>query len=73
MATHWVGEAADRASRLHALNARVRQLAVAFGPDADFVCECGCFELVRLTIEEYDALNGAPVYCDGHPRRSLAA
>ena len=61
-----------RASRMHAVNKRIRELAAAFNPDADYICECGCFEFVRLTIEQYDALSGAPVYRDGHPLRPAA-
>jgi hypothetical protein len=31
-----------------------------------FFCECGCFEPGELTIAEYDALEGEPIYLDGH-------
>ena len=63
---------AQPVSRLHAVNKRVRELAAGVNPDADFICECGCFQFVRLTIEEYDALNGALVYSDGHPPKPAA-
>jgi hypothetical protein len=65
------GQAADSASHLHAVNQRIRELA-ALSPDADFVCECGCFQFVRFTIERYDALDDGPVYVDGHPLRPAA-
>jgi hypothetical protein len=57
----------NRTRGAHRVNTRVRTLAPRFNPEADFICECGCSQLVRLSIEEYDALEGAPVYGDGHP------
>ncbi len=29
-----------------------------------FTCECGCFELVRMTVAAFDAAGGA--WLDGH-------
>ena len=50
------------------MNQRLRALVVErpAAPGADprvaFACECGCLAPVRLTIEEYDALEGRPVF-----------
>jgi hypothetical protein len=58
------------ASHLHAVNERIRELSQTFSSGAhaaDFVCECGCSQFVRLSFERYDALRGAPVYVGGHP------
>ena len=65
-------EAADHASRLRSVNKRVRVPAADYSPDTDFICECGCFQFVRISNEEYDALNGALVYSDGHPPKPAA-
>jgi hypothetical protein len=51
------------------VNERIRELARRFEAGRElpvaFLCECGCFTFVPLTIDEYDALDGpvsAPVH-----------
>ena len=48
-----------RSLLVHELNERIRQIAGETGDDVypyTFVCECGCWREVRLTLPEYDAL-----------------
>jgi hypothetical protein len=63
--------AAERAEPARKLNMQVRKIIERLPHDddysLDFFCECGCCEPVRLTIAEYDALEGKPAYLAGHP------
>jgi hypothetical protein len=59
----------DAAEVAREVNARIRELAelYALGQELPlaFLCECGCFTLVPLTIAEYDGRAGpvaAPVH-----------
>ncbi len=62
--------AAERSETVRKLNTQLRKLIKWLPHDRDypynFYCECGCCEPVQLTIEEYDALAGRPVYLAGH-------
>lgn len=53
------------------LNTRVREIIERLPHQSDysleFFCECGCCEPVKLTIGQYDALGGKPVYRAGDP------
>jgi hypothetical protein len=61
---------AERTAPASAANAQIRQVVERLPHDAgyslQFFCECGCGEPVLLTIAEYDALVGGPVYRNGH-------
>jgi hypothetical protein len=63
--------AGQRSEAVRKLNTQVRNviewLPHGEGTSLDFFCECGCCEPVELTIAEYDALDGEPVYRAGHP------
>jgi hypothetical protein len=42
------------------LNERIREIAAENGDDVypyTFVCECGCWSEIRLTLPEYDAID----------------
>jgi hypothetical protein len=62
---------AEPAELVRKLNTRVREVIELLPHDGnyllDFYCECGCCDSVRLTIAEYDALKGKPVFRAGHP------
>ena len=62
---------ADRAAR--AVNLRITQIACEArdGWHFDFLCECGCFGKVRLTVEEY--LSRGEAHLPGHRERPVAA
>ena len=53
------------------LNTRIREVGERLVDQddypLDFFCACGCWQTVRLTMAEYDALGAAPVYRPGHP------
>jgi hypothetical protein len=58
---------------VHKLNVQLREL-LKWLPHDDarsytFFCECGCCEPGELTIPEYDALEGDPIYLEGHTPR----
>jgi len=58
---------ARRSELAHELNERIRQIAGTTGDDLypyTFVCECGCWGEVRLTLPEYDRV--AHVLRAGH-------
>jgi len=61
---------AGRAAR--AVNLRIMLIAARASDDLrlDFFCECGCFEKVSLTVEQYVS-RGAAVL-PGHHERSVA-
>jgi hypothetical protein len=52
----------DAGEVAHEVNVRIRVLARRFDAGRDwpvaFLCECGCFAFVPLTIAQYDALEG---------------
>jgi hypothetical protein len=51
-------------------NRQIRDFATrGAAPDEEweFFCECGCFELVKTTLAEFDAGHG--IYLPGHRRR----
>ena len=50
-------EAAARRQVARATNLAIREFAGGGAAEVtvDFVCECGCLELVALTVEAYDA------------------
>ena len=62
---------AERVGSERVVNAQLRRvlepLPQARSRSLQFFCECGCGEVVLLTIAEYDALNGEPLYRPGHP------
>jgi hypothetical protein len=62
--------AAERSETVRKLNAQIRKLTKWESHDNDyfyvFFCECGCCEPVRLTIAEFDGLEGKTVYRAGH-------
>gem|GEM_PF-4819309 len=53
----------DAAAVARDVNARILDIARTFGggPSArfDFVCECGCFELVNMSVAQYRAIGEA--------------
>jgi hypothetical protein len=59
------------------VNAQLRRaiepLPQARSHSLQFFCECGCGDVVLLTIAEYDALDGNPVYRPGHPIAAVTA
>jgi hypothetical protein len=59
----------DEADVAQEVNARIRDLARHFEAGRElpvaFLCECGCFAFVPLTIDDYDALDG-PVTATVH-------
>ena len=59
-------EKADRAWVAREANANIRQLAKSLRDErpVGFFCECGCMEIVMVTIAEYDARGGA--WLEGH-------
>jgi hypothetical protein len=63
--------AAKRSETVRRLNAQLRKLMTFLPHDRHhpftFYCECGCCEPGQLSTAEYDALEGQPVYLDGHP------
>jgi hypothetical protein len=63
--------ARQRSEAVRKLNSQVRKVIECLPHDAGtslhFFCECGCGEPVQLTIAEYDALDGEPVYRASHP------
>jgi hypothetical protein len=66
----WSADPAAASSAVHQLNAQLRAI-VKWLPRDDarsysFFCECGCYEPGELTAAEYDALEGKPIYLDGH-------
>jgi hypothetical protein len=72
----WSADPAAETSAVHKLNVQLRKL-LEWLPHADaraytFYCECGCFEPGELTVEEYDALEGKPIYLDAHVPRPSA-
>ena len=54
-----------------AVNARIHEIAVKYGEDVDidYLCECGCMRIVKLSPNEYVA--HGTVY-QGHVRPSAA-
>jgi hypothetical protein len=60
----------ERSEAVRRLNAQLREIMKWLPHDCDhpytFFCECGCCEPGQLTIAEYDALEGQPIYLDGH-------
>lgn len=67
---HWSADPAAETSAVHRLNVQLRKILKWLPHDEGrpftFYCECGCFEPGELTIPEYDALEGKPVYLEGH-------
>jgi len=60
----------DARAVAHEINERIRALAVSFGtPEepVDFLCECGCFEWVRVAPAVLDELGEQPLLAPGHP------
>jgi hypothetical protein len=59
----------DAAEVAHEVNARIRGLAQRFDAEREqpvaFLCECGCFAFVPLTVAQYDATDG-PVTATVH-------
>jgi hypothetical protein len=70
-------ELTEHAELVHELNTRIREVGEQLLDEddytLDFYCECGCWQMVQLTMSEYDALEGAPVYRAGHPATSSDA
>jgi hypothetical protein len=63
----------DARAVAHEINERIRALATSFGDPAapvDFLCECGCFEWVRLPPAAFDELGEAALLADGHSAES---
>ena len=62
--------AAERSERVRKLNVQIRKVIewLPHGKDCSpgFFCECGCCESVELTLAEYDALEGKPIYLAYH-------
>jgi hypothetical protein len=54
-------ETPDRAWLARETNGHIRQLAKSLRDEhpVGFFCECGCMEIVLVTIAEYDAAGGA--------------
>lgn len=67
-------ELAERAALVRALNVEIRSASARFPGEEDvpleFYCECGCWRTVELTLADYDALEGKPVYLREHPASS---
>ena len=66
----WSADPAAETSAVHKLNVQLRKI-LNWLPHDDarpytFFCECGCYEPGELTIPEYDALEGQPIYLEGH-------
>lgn len=61
----------ERVEAARNANAQLRRVIERLPHDSGhsirFLCECGCGDAVLLTIAEYDALNGRPLYRSGHP------
>ena len=60
-------EAALEQSRFRTANERLRRIVATYrfeaGDRAPFICECadrGCFEVVMLSLEEYDRVRAGP-------------
>lgn len=53
------------------LNAAIRvagdRLGVGGEVLLDFYCECGCWEIVQVTVAEYDGRHRRRLYREGHP------
>lgn len=62
--------AAERSEPVRKLNVQIRKVIewLPHGKDCSpgFFCECGCCESVELTLAEYDALEGKPIYLAYH-------
>jgi hypothetical protein len=59
----------ERSELVRELNQRIREIAGENGDDSypyTFVCECGCWGDVRLTLPEFD--RSPRVLRDGHGR-----
>ena len=58
---------ADNESRFRQINERLREDLTSLPDDeapVEFVCECGkidCAQMVRLTLEEYEAVRASPL------------
>jgi len=69
--------AVERSETVRNLNTQLRKLIKWLPHDSDyectFFCECGCCEPLQLTVAEYDALAGRPVYVAGHLTTSSGA
>jgi hypothetical protein len=61
---------AERAEAARRVNAQIRRVIERLPHDGEhsmqFACECGCGDAVLLTIAEYDALKGRPLYRSSH-------
>ena len=57
----------------HAVNVKIAQIAQAAedGWHFDFLCECGCFEKVSMTAEEY--LSAGEARSPGHDPSAAAS
>jgi hypothetical protein len=59
----------DAGEVAHEVNARIRELSRRFDAGREFpvafMCECGCFAFVPLTVDEFDAIDG-PVLAVEH-------
>jgi hypothetical protein len=67
----WCANPAAEVSAVHRLNMQLRKILEWLPRDDSrsysFFCECGCYEPGELTTAEYDALEDAPIYLEGHP------
>jgi hypothetical protein len=64
----------DADAAAHSVNARIAQLGRAAGDEwrFDFLCECGCFGKVQLTVAEYLAAGVALLPGHGQPELAVA-
>ena len=55
------------------LRSAIEPLPQARNHSLQFFCECGCGDIVFLTVAEYDALDGKAVCRPGHPSTAATA
>lgn len=67
-------ESLAKAGLAREVNIRIREIAQSLTEPGDvsdeltFLCECGCFASVRLTLPAFEAAGGAQI--EGHSRPS---